>query len=203
MVFDVGETLVDETLSWRALAAHAGVAEARVVEAVERAAAESIDHRVALAAAIGRPLVPGEFAYVPTRRDLYPDALPVLAELIEAGVAVGIVGNQPQHVESFLTSLGVRLAVVGSSQRWGVEKPDRRFFVRIAEELARSPHDIVYVGDRVDNDILPARAVGMRTVLVKRGPWGRRHATWPEAQLAGAVIGDLGGLLPAMRDRHD
>jgi FMN phosphatase YigB (HAD superfamily) len=43
---------------------------------------------------------------------------------------------------------------------------------------------ILYVGDRLDNDILPARKAGMRTAFVRRGPWGYLHAQRPEVELA-------------------
>ncbi|MFI6173857.1 HAD hydrolase-like protein [Nocardia sp. NPDC051052] len=31
---------------------------------------------------------------------------------------------------------------------------------------------MVYVGDRIDNDIAPAKVAGMRTAYIQRGPWG-------------------------------
>jgi len=33
------------------------------------------------------------------------------------------------------------------------------------------PEDVAYVGDRLDNDVLPAALAGMRAVWLKRGPW--------------------------------
>ena len=68
-------------------------------------------------------------------RDLYPDALPCLRELRGRGLAVGVCGNQPEATEAFLRELGVPLDLVGSSARWGVEKPDPAFYARIAAEL--------------------------------------------------------------------
>jgi len=53
---------------------------------------------------------------------------------------------------------------------------------------------IAYVGDRLDHDVLPARAVGMIAVLIRRGPWGFLHAQRPEAARAHARIEDLGEL---------
>ena len=35
------------------------------------------------------------------------------------------------------------------------------------------PANLAYVGDRIDNDVLPALAAGMRAVWLRRGPWGR------------------------------
>ena len=56
-----------------------------------------------------------------------------------------------------------------------VSKPAPEFFTRVAQELARPPHEIAYVGDRVDNDIAPALAFGMQAVHIRRGPYGSVH----------------------------
>jgi FMN phosphatase YigB (HAD superfamily) len=58
---------------------------------------------------------------------------------------------------------------VGSSERWGVEKPDLRFFARVVDEADAPADQILYVGDRPDNDIGPAFAAGLRAVRIRRG----------------------------------
>lgn len=50
---------------------------------------------------------------------------------------------------------------------------------------------ILYVGDRLDNDVVPARAVGMRTAFLRRGPWGYIHAQLPQAALADVQVNSL------------
>jgi FMN phosphatase YigB (HAD superfamily) len=56
------------------------------------------------------------------------------------------------------------------------------------------------VGDRLDNDVLPASAAGMRTALLRRGPWGFLHAERPEAvRVADVIVDDLHSLLPVLR----
>ena len=70
---------------------------------------------------------------------------------------------------------------VGSSARWGVEKPAPEFFARLVEVSGAAPGKIAYVGDRVDNDVLPALAAGMTAVHVRRGPWGYLHEPPPGA----------------------
>jgi FMN phosphatase YigB (HAD superfamily) len=67
---------------------------------------------------------------------------------------------------------------------WGVSKPDPRFFARIVDELGLPAAEIAYVGDRVDNDVMPALAAGMVPVHLRRGPWGIVQAGWPEAMRA-------------------
>ena len=74
--------------------------------------------------------------------------------------------------------------LVGISEAWGLAKPDPRFFARVAAELDLAPAEIAYVGDRVDNDVMPAVAAGMLAVHIRRGPWGIVQAGWPEAMHA-------------------
>ncbi len=53
---------------------------------------------------------------------------------------------------------------------------------------------VLYVGDRVDNDIMPARDVGMRTAFLARGPWGTIHKRRPAARLADITVASLAEL---------
>jgi FMN phosphatase YigB (HAD superfamily) len=130
VVFDVGETLVDEATTY------------------ERWQAEGVT------------------SFVFADRDLHADALPCFAELRERGLRLGAAGNMHAHHGDFLRA---HLDFVGSSERWGVEKPDAGFFARIVEEAGVPAGKILYVGDRVDNDVLPALAAGLHAVRVRRG----------------------------------
>jgi FMN phosphatase YigB (HAD superfamily) len=76
-----------------------------------------------------------------------------------------------------------------------VRKPDRAFFERVSELVGAPPSRVAYVGDRVDNDVLPAAAAGMVAVHVRRGPWGRLQRTPAEAAL---VLDDLASLPDAL-----
>ena len=116
-----------------------------------------------------------------TLDDLYPDALPTLQWARQAGHRIGISGNNSASTEEFARSLGLA-DIVGSSQRWGVAKPDPAFFQRLIAEAGCAPSEIVYIGDRVDNDVLPALTAGLQAVHIARGPWGVVQARWPEAQ---------------------
>ena len=202
VVFDVGETLVDETRAWQAWADALGVPRLTLLGVLGGLAVGGDDHRrvfelvapgADLEAAAARLEVTGYEA-----RDLYADALPCLVELRARGLAVGVCGNQPEATEAFLRELGVPLDLVGSSARWGVEKPEPAFYARIAAELALPPAAIAHVGDRVDNDIVPARAAGLVAVHLRRGPWGVLQARWPEAAQAHLSLDGLAGLPDAL-----
>ncbi len=62
------------------------------------------------------------------------------------------------------------------------------------------PAEVLYVGDRLDNDVIPARNFGMKTALLERGPWGRNHVSWPDAALADFILKDLAGLPALLRE---
>ncbi len=66
-------------------------------------------------------------------------------------------------------------------------KPDPAFFARICDELRLPAGQIVYVGDRLDNDIEPAAAAGMRPVFIRRGPWAMLQSASRDPTSAGAV----------------
>jgi HAD superfamily hydrolase (TIGR01549 family) len=202
VVFDLGETLVDEARSWAGWADWLGVRPFDLFTVLGATIERRQDHRHAFDA-----LSPGfdhereaaarEAAGRPwgfDASDLYPDAIPCLEQLRAAGLRIGVVGNQPAVVESMLPELYGRVDLVGSSGRWGVEKPSPAFFERVVDELGLPAGAIAYVGDRLDNDVLPAMALGMVGVFVVRGPWGLVQQSWPEAARADLTVHALDGL---------
>jgi len=166
--FDIGETLVDETRHWSAIGTTAGIPLLTLFGVLGGTAARG-QHHLQVFDILGVPRHDGPDY---DTSDLYPDALPCLEELSRRGFVLGLAGNQPARIERFLHELGVRVDLVGSSASWGVEKPSPGFFARLSQELGLSASEIAYVGDRVDNDVLPARAAGMVAVHIRRGPWG-------------------------------
>lgn len=179
VVFDAGETLVDETGIWERAADAAGVPRFTVMGILGGLISRGEHHsRLWELLAVERPhsmFEPDEF---------YPDALPCLAELRSRGLRVGVVGNTP---ESFEPMIREHVDFAGSSARWGVEKPAPEFFERIVEEAGCAAGEIAYVGDRVDNDIVPALEAGLVAVHLRRGPWGFLHEPPREALRAGSL----------------
>lgn len=119
--------------------------------------------------------------------DLHRDALPCVATLRRHGLRLGAAGNMRSVQEDFLRP---HVDFVGSSERWAVEKPDPGFFARLVEEAAAPAADVLFVGDPVDNDMLPALAAGLRAVRIRRG--AHVHVESPE----GAVTIDSLDELP-------
>ena len=190
--FDVGETLIDETRHWIEWADFLGVPAMTLFTAIgvtmERG--QSLRRvfeifKPGMDPGTARKLRAAQgWIYDFTAQDLYPDAIPCLTALRERGYKVLIAGNQPVEAEAALVRLGVPADVIASSAGWGVSKPDPRFFAKVVEAAGVPPESIAYVGDRLDNDVLPSLAAGMTSVFVRRGPWGWMHAELPEIEQA-------------------
>jgi HAD superfamily hydrolase (TIGR01509 family) len=177
--FDAGETLVDETGLWERSADAAGVPRFTLMGILGGLIGRGERHsRVWELLGVERPQTAFELG------ELYPDALPCLAELRSRGIRVGVVGNTPEEFEDVIRC---HCDLVGSSARWGVEKPAPEFFERVIEESGCAAAEVAYVGDRVDNDVEPALAVGMVAVHLRRGPWGYLHEPPAGALRAGSL----------------
>ena len=108
-------------------------------------------------------------------------------------------GNQPAAAERLFDDLGVELDLVASSESLGVEKPDPAFFAAIATRLDLPPSAIAYVGDRIDNDVRPAAAAGMRAIFLRRGPWAWLQAGRDPVPEAPSTIDDLTTIVEVVR----
>lgn len=113
--------------------------------------------------------------------DLYPDVRPALSKLREHGYWIGIAGNQLVRAGEILRLLDLPADMIATSDDWGVTKPDPGFFNAVAEATPCRPDETFYVGDRLDNDIRPARAAGFQTALIRRGPWATIQQHDPQA----------------------
>jgi putative hydrolase of the HAD superfamily len=106
--------------------------------------------------------------YPPTA--LYDDVRPCLAEL-RGRYRLGVIANQPGEVRSALARDGLdgSFEVWAVSDELGVGKPDPALFELSVRTAGVRPAAAVMVGDRLDYDVRPAKAVGMRTVWMLRG----------------------------------
>jgi HAD superfamily hydrolase (TIGR01549 family) len=211
VVFDVGETLISETRIWHRWAERLGVTPFELMGALGGMAAMDRPHTdafhlvrpgvdLAAEAAAWERDDPDGLRNHFDADDLYPDVREALAAIRAAGYQVIIAGNQPRRAYDALVAMDLPADSVHTSDGWGVAKPDAGFFAKVTEVAGCAPGEILYVGDRLDNDVLPAAKAGMRTALLRRGPWGHLHAERPQARAADAIIGDLHAVLPALRD---
>ncbi|GAA3796596.1 HAD family hydrolase [Sphaerisporangium flaviroseum] len=212
LVFDVGETLIDETRIWSRWADRLGVSRFVMLGVLGGMAALDRSHKDAFE--VVRPGIdvyaeidawrrddPGGLRENFDADDLYPDVRPGLAALRAAGYQLIVAGNQPPQAYDALVAMSLPVDAVHTSAGWGVSKPRPEFFQKVAAVAGRDPGEILYVGDRLDNDVLPAREAGMRTALLRRGPWGYLHAERPGALQADMIVDGIPEIATVLAER--
>ena len=202
VVLDVGETLIDESRIWARWAERLGVSSLTLMGLLGGMAALDRSHRDAFELIrpefdLARELElwaeenPDSLRQGFDEVDLYPDVRPALDALFAAGLPIHIAGNQPEEAREALLKMNLPVASISNSHELEAEKPSPGFFAAVIDLAGEAAEAILYVGDRIDNDVLPARRAGMRTVLLRRGPWGFLHAERPDAGLADAICDSL------------
>lgn len=199
---DVGETLIDETRIWSLWADELGVPRLTFMAALGAVIERGEEHRDVFGVlGFGEMEWRAHGPEVERRyggfqeKDLYPDARPALTALSTAGYRLAILANQPASRTGELRALGISADVLAMSDELGVAKPDPAFFARAQSLMGDPPPaNVAYVGDRVDNDVLPALEAGMRAVWLRRGPWGviQRLPAGEPPILAVATLTELG-----------
>ena len=197
---DVGETLIDETRIWSIWADELRIPRLTLFATIGAVIAQEGEHRD-IFGVFGVEDWPMRVEAVESvyggfqADDLYPDALTSIERLRAAGYRLAIVANQPAPRSEELRALGVSADVIAMSEEMGVAKPELAFFSRALELMGGpAPADVAYVGDRVDNDVLPAMAAGLRSVWLRRGPWGIIQRL-PEGERPALVVDSLDELV--------
>ena len=101
---------------------------------------------------------------------LYEAARSVISSL-HGKYKLGIIANQSPGTQERLDKWGIGqyFDVVMASAEAGCAKPDPKLFTMALDEAGCEPGEAFMVGDRLDNDIIPAKKLGMKTVWVRQG----------------------------------
>jgi HAD superfamily hydrolase (TIGR01662 family) len=100
--------------------------------------------------------------------ELYEDVMPVLEELRQAGLKIGLVSNSARDVRDFAQHHALAIDAGISSFHHGKTKPHGSIFKAVLDLLEVEPTDAAMVGDTFEDDIQGALALGMQAVLVDR-----------------------------------
>ena len=176
LFFDMGYTLVDESAVWkRRCEEQAATEEARQLGLSAEAIYREIE-KASLARLPQYRTVVKKFQFqtvAPYRHELErlyedaPNVLRVLADRYE----LGVIANQTDGLRERLENFGILPYFTHVISSWDVQvmKPDIRLYEYALKTANCPPHEAVMIGDRIDNDIAPAKSVGMKTVWVKQG----------------------------------
>ena len=199
--FDVGYTLLDETAAWQhqfetmaALLRSRGqnVSSDQIWQTFDDVCREfeplqwlGLCRRLGIDAAEATALAKG---YRHTLEVPHKGAVELLKAL-HARFKVGVIANQSLGTAQRLQAHGMRTyvdLVIGSAEA-GVRKPDPAIFHLALRQAGCTAREAVMVGDRIDNDVAPAKAIGMKTIHVRQGG-GRLQVPRSEAERATATV---------------
>ena len=169
--FDVGSTLVDETEAYdhriRDMIAGTDVTFEEFDRVRISLALQGLDGNSAAITYFGLKKAPWHSEdEIP-----FPDVRSTLETLCRKGYKLGIIANQNPGLEKRLQHWGLRqyFEVIAASAEIGCAKPDREIFEWALKRAECAPWQSIMVGDRLDNDIIPAKSIGMKTVWMKSG----------------------------------
>ncbi len=176
LFFDIGSTLVDETKVYEGrfkyIAEKSGLSYDEVCDSALELFKQNKKGDKELMKRLGLPIPEWKSA----DEVLYPDAKSVLQKLswkTGGKYKIGIIANQNPGSKERLKSFGILeyIDLVVASAEEGCAKPDRKIFeIALSRAgLEGQAANAVMIGDRIDNDIIPANEIGMKTLWVKQG----------------------------------
>ena len=191
LFFDVGSTLADEHIAYEHRMNDIAKLADKTYEEVYNAVMELYkqnrkgDLEVAELLGVELPKYHGEDEV------LYKDTAKCL-ELLSKRYKIGIIANQSLGTKDRLKQYGILqyIDLVVASAEEGVSKPDKRIFEIALQRSKCKPENAVMIGDRIDNDIVPAKLLGMHTIWIKQG-FGQYWKVKNENEKADLVVKDI------------
>lgn len=126
---------------------------------------------------------------------LYPDVKEIL-EVLSQKYKLGIIANQSAGTQERIDnwSISKYFDVVVASAEAGCAKPDLRIFNIALEQANCSPKNAVMIGDRIDNDVAPAKKLGMKTVWVRQA-FAKYQSVHNDSEKPDFIIESIGEIL--------
>lgn len=193
--FDVGSTIVDEHIAYehrmKEIAKCANVSYDRVYEKAMAFYHQNQKGDLETAKLFGVELT----KWHKEDEILYNDAIECLKEL-HVKYHIGIIANQSLGTAERLNQYGILkyIDLVIASAEEGVSKPDNRIFEIALNRAKCNPEQAIMIGDRIDNDIIPAKEIGMKTIWIKQG-FGKYWNITRECEKADCEVNSLSELL--------
>ena len=191
LFFDVGSTLVDEHLAYehrmREMADLANTTYSSVYETAMTFYKQNKKGDLETAKLLGVELP----KWHKEDEILYSDTTKCL-EILSGRYKIGIIANQSLGTKTRLEQHGILqyIDLVIASAEEGVAKPDKRIFEIALNRSNCKPDEAVMIGDRIDNDIVPAKRMGMHTIWIKQG-YGQYWDITDEVEKADCTVHSL------------
>lgn len=193
--FDVGSTLVDESIAYEKRLKIVAETAKVSYEYVYQTALEFYKENKKGDLEIMKLLNVEKPKWRKEDEILYSETEACLRRLSEK-YHIGVIANQSLGTEERLKEFGILryIDLVVASAEEGVAKPDKRIFEIALNRANCKPQYAVMVGDRIDNDIIPAKALGMKTIRIKQG-FGKYWKITSECEQADHEVDTLSEVL--------
>lgn len=170
LFFDVGSTLVDESLCikerFNIIIKKNKIEEQTFAETVLKFAKKNC-FAVKSAAKVYNVEIPEWNTNLEKLYSSVDSTLNVLSKKYK----LGIIANQCVGTANRLNKWGIGkyFDIIISSAEEGCSKPDLKIFKLALKKANCNASECIMIGDRIDNDILPAEKIGMKTIWVRQG----------------------------------
>ena len=200
LFFDVGYTLVNEDAVWETRCRE----QAETKEAKKLGlSAKDIYHEIEIASITRKPqfrTLVDKYNFkevAPYRTELeklYEEAPSVIKALAQK-YELGIIANQLDGLKERLEDFGLLNYFKYIISSWDIQvmKPDIRIFEYALDKANCIPQEACMIGDRLDNDIIPAKSLGMKTAWIKQG-FGALQKPLSKSEEADYTISNLSEL---------
>lgn len=195
LFFDIGSTLVDETECVKkrceVIIESNNIDRQEFYDRVEKCA-KTDSYAVRAAALYYGAEIPRWYGEL---EKLYPDTKMIL-EILSQKYKLGVIANQVSGTKDRLDNWGIGkyFDVVVASAEADCSKPDLKIFNLALEQAGCKPNEAVMIGDRLDNDIVPAKQLGMKTVWVRQG-FAKYQNISNETEKPDFIIDSIGDIL--------
>jgi HAD superfamily hydrolase (TIGR01549 family) len=211
LFFDLGNTLISEERAWEGrlqelVSSLERYGRRRAIEEVRGAfweASEEFAPRL-ITRAIEKliddlkeqKLILAEARYDKQLESPYEGAEQTL-RVLSSRYRIGVIANQPAGTEERLVKWGLMpfISICLSSTEVGLEKPEPAIFQLALSQSGCEPEQAVMIGDRLDNDIRPARLLGWKTIRIAQG-FARFQSLRDGMDEADITLANLKGLVP-------
>lgn len=195
LFFDIGSTLVDETECVKkrceVIIESNNIDRQEFYDRVEKCA-KTDSYAVRAAALYYGAEIPRWYGEL---EKLYPDTKMIL-EILSQKYKLGVIANQVAGTKDRLDNWGIGkyFDVVVASAEAECAKPDLKIFNLALEQAGCKPNEAVMIGDRLDNDVVPAKQLGMKTVWVRQG-FAKYQSISNETEKPDFIIDSIGDIL--------
>lgn len=170
LFFDEGSTLIDEQIAYKHrlqdIAEAANTTYQKVYDTAIQFYKQNKKGDLETAKQFGVPLP----KWHTEDEILYPDAAQCL-QTLSRKYKIGIIANQELGTKDRLQQQGILqyIDLVIASAEEGIAKPDEKIFKIALQRAACKSDNAIMIGDRIDNDIIPAKKLGFHTIWIKQG----------------------------------